>query len=112
YLQRPTIAWQRLLAQQGYHTRLVRLHRHFFLKGVKDPTYSYSHMVCVQSARRVLEIKRIMDEEEPIFSPPSSTVWSVMHHSFLSAVVLMMDVCFNWDDILADQKRNEVLEAC
>jgi hypothetical protein len=112
YRQRPTIAWQRLLAQQGYYTRLCRLHRHHFLKGVKDPTYSYSHMVCVQSARRVLEIKRIMDEEEPIFSPPSSTVWSVMHHSFLAAVILLMDVCFNWDDILADQKREEVLEAC
>lgn len=112
YRQRPSLAWQRLMAQQGYHVRTLRLHRHYFLRGVKDPRYSYSYVMCVQAAQRVLEIKRIMDEEEPVFSPPSSTVWTVMHHSFISAVVLLMDVCFNWDDILADQKRNEVLEAC
>ena len=92
YRQRPSLAWQRLMAQQGYHVRTLRLHRHYFLRGVKDPRYSYSYVMCVQAAQRVLEIKRIMDEEEPVFSPPSSTVWTVMHHSFISAVVLLMDV--------------------
>lgn len=69
-------------------------------------------MVCLQSARKVLEIKRIMDDDEPTFMPPSSVVWSVMHHVFMAAVILLMDVCFNWDDILADKRKEEVLDAC
>lgn len=112
YRERPTIAWQRCLVQQGYHSRLCRLHRQHFIRGAGDPAYSYSHVVCLQSARKVLEIKRIMDEEEPIFTPNSSVVWSVMHHVFMAAVMLLMDVCFNWDDILANKRREEVLDAC
>ncbi|KAL1856151.1 hypothetical protein Plec18167_000226 [Paecilomyces lecythidis] len=112
YRERPAIAWQRCLVQQGYHSRLCRLHRQYFIRGAGDPAYSYSHVICLQSARKVLEIKRIMDEEEPIFTPNSSVVWSVMHHVFMAAVILLMDVCFNWDDILANKRREEVLDAC
>ncbi|KAJ9213294.1 transcriptional regulator family: Fungal Specific TF [Paecilomyces variotii] len=112
YRERPTIAWQRCLVQQGYHSRLCRLHRQYFIRGAGDPAFSYSHVICLQSARKVLEIKRIMDEEEPIFTPNSSVVWSVMHHVFMAAVILLMDVCFNWDDILANKRREEVLDAC
>ncbi|KAE8378274.1 hypothetical protein BDV26DRAFT_261875 [Aspergillus bertholletiae] len=112
YQDRPTIAWQRCLLQQGYFSRLCRLHRNFFIRGAREPEYSYSHVVCLQSARKVLEIKRIMDEDEPKFTPPSSIVWSVMHHVFMATVILMLDVCFNWDDILAEKRKEEVLEAC
>ncbi|KAJ5624774.1 transcriptional regulator family: Fungal Specific TF [Penicillium lagena] len=112
YRERPTIAYQRALLQQGYHSRLCRLHRHYFVRGSKDPRYSYSHVVCLQSARKVLEVKRIMDEEEPQFTPHSSVVWSVMHHVFMAAVILLIDVCFNWDDILAEKRKQEVLDAC
>lgn len=112
YRERPTIACQRALLQQGYHSRLCRLHRQYFVRGSKDPRYSYSHVVCLQSARKVLEVKRIMDEEEPRFTPHSSVVWSVMHHVFMAAVILLIDVCFNWDDILAEKRKQEVLDAC
>ncbi|KJK63877.1 Zn2-Cys6 binuclear cluster domain protein [Aspergillus parasiticus SU-1] len=112
YQSRPTIAWQRCLLQQGYFSRLCRLHRQFFIRGAREPLYSYSHIVCLQSARKVLEIKRIMDEDEPKFTPPSSVVWSVMHHVFMAAVILLLDVCFNWDDILAEKRKEEVLDAC
>lgn len=112
YQERPAIAWQRLLLQQACHSRLCRLHRQYLIRGARDPAYSYSHIVCLQSARKVLETKRIMDNDEPRFTPPSSVVWSVMHHVFMAAVVLLMDVCFNWDDILAEKRKEEVLDAC
>ncbi|OGM42380.1 C6 zinc finger domain protein [Aspergillus bombycis] len=112
YQSRPTIAWQRCLLQQAYFSRLCRLHRQFFIRGAREPLYSYSHIVCLQSARKVLEIKKIMDEDEPKFTPPSSVVWSVMHHVFMAAVILLLDVCFNWDDILAEKRKEEVLDAC
>jgi hypothetical protein len=112
YRERPTLAWQRSMVQQGYHSRLCRLHRHYFVRGAKDPRYSYSHVVSLQSARKVLEVKRMMDEQEPVFTPHSSIIWSVMHHVFMAAVILLIDVCFNWDDILAEKRKEEVLDAC
>lgn len=112
FRERPEIAWQRALIQQGYHARLCRLHRQYFIRGAKDPKYSYSHVVSLQSARTVLEIKRIMDEDEPLFTPNSSFFWAVMHHVFMAAVILLIDVCFNWDDILACKRKQEVLDAC
>ncbi|CAG8425227.1 unnamed protein product [Penicillium salamii] len=112
YQDRPTFAWQRAMVQQGYHSRFCRLHRGYFVRGAKDPKYSYSHVVSLQSARKVLEIKRIMDEEGPVFTPHSSVVWSIMHHVFMAAAILLIDVCFNWDDILAEKRRSEVLDAC
>jgi hypothetical protein len=112
YRDRPAIAWQRAFIQQGFHSRLCRLHRQYFVRGARDPRYSYSHVVSLQSARKVLEVKRIMDEEEPFFSPNSSFFWAVMHHVFMAAVILLIDVCFNWDDILAEKRKEEVLSAC
>ncbi|KAJ9490208.1 hypothetical protein VN97_g3070 [Penicillium thymicola] len=112
YRERPTLAWQRALVQQGYHSRLCRLHRHYLVRGAKDPKYSYSHVVALRSARKVLEVKRIMDEEYPVFTPHSSVIWAVMHHVFMAAAILLIDVCFNWDDILAEKRKEEVLDAC
>lgn len=111
YVNAPQIAWQRLLVQQGSHSRLCRLHRTYFVRGARDPAYSYSHMICLQAARRVIEIKRIMDKEFPN-TPSVTTAWSVMHHVFMAVVILLMDICFNWDDILAEQRKEEILEAC
>lgn len=112
YRERPQIAWQRAFLQQGFHSRVCRLHREYFVRGAKDPRYSYSHVVCLQSARKILEVKRIMDDEEPRFTPNSSFFWTVMHHVFMAAVTLLIDVCFNWDDILADKRKEEVIDAC
>jgi len=112
YNERPVFASQRSMLQLGYHFRLCRLHRQHFVRGAKDPRYSYSHVVCLQSARTVLEIKRIMDEDEPIMTPSSSLIWAVMHHVFVAAVILLIDVCYNWEDVLAMKRKEEVIAAC
>jgi hypothetical protein len=111
YKNAPHIAYQRLMIQQGYHSRLCRLHRSYFIRGARDPTYSYSHIMCMTSARRVIELKRIMDTDFPNTSSVS-LAWTVIHHDFMAAVILLMDVCFNWDDILAEKRKEEVIEAC
>ncbi|KAJ5548453.1 transcriptional regulator family: Fungal Specific TF [Penicillium frequentans] len=112
YDERPVFCWQRIFVQQGYHARFLRLHRRYFVRGAKDPRYSYSHVVSLQSARKVLELKRIMDEEHPVIAPNSSYFWAIMHHVFMAAVTLLINVCFNWDDILAEKQKQEVLDAC
>ncbi|KAJ6153691.1 hypothetical protein N7470_006650 [Penicillium chermesinum] len=64
------------------------------------------------AARKTLEVKRVMDEEAPLFVPTSSFFWTVMHHVFIASVILLMDVCFNWDDVLAERRKQEVWDAC
>ncbi|KAL2870561.1 Zn(II)2Cys6 transcription factor [Aspergillus lucknowensis] len=112
YQERPTLAWQRCILQQAYYSRLCRLHRPFFIRGARDAKYAYSHVVGMSSARKVLEIKRIMDEEEPRFPPSTAVIWSMMHHVFMAAVMLLLDVCYNADDILVEKRKEEVLDAC
>lgn len=112
YRERPVFAWQRSMLQLGYHHRICRLHRQYFVRGAKDPKYSCSHIVCLRSARTIIEIKRVMDEEEPVMEPSSSLIWAVMHHVFMAAVILLMDVCFNWEDVLAEKRKEEVIAAC
>ncbi|KAJ5618682.1 hypothetical protein N7528_006793 [Penicillium herquei] len=110
YREQPKLAWQSAFVQQGYQARFCRLHRWHFIRGAKDPRYSYSHIVSMQSARKVLELKRIMDEEG--MAPHGSFFWAVMHHVFMAAVTLLINVCFNCDDILAERQKEEVLDAC
>lgn len=112
YRERPVFAWQRSMLQLGYHHRICRLHRQHFVRGAKDPKYSCSHIACLHSARTILEIKRVMDEDEPIMEPSSSLVWAVVHHVFMAAVILLVDVCFNWEDVLAEKRKEEVIAAC
>ncbi|KAL5341037.1 hypothetical protein BJX70DRAFT_396095 [Aspergillus crustosus] len=112
YTEYPTLAWQRSLLQQAYYSRLCRLHRPFFIRGARNPQYSYSYMAGLSAARKVIEIQRIIDEEEPRLTPSSSVVWSIMHHTFMAVVMLLLDVCYNPDDILADKRKQEVLDAC
>jgi hypothetical protein len=112
YQERPVFAWQRSMLQLGYHHRICRLHRQNFVRGAKDPKYSCSHISCLRSARTILEIKRVMDEDEPIMEPSSSLIWAVMHHVFMAAVILLVDVCFNWEDVLAEKRKEEVIDAC
>ncbi|GAB7329347.1 hypothetical protein MBLNU13_g01141t1 [Cladosporium sp. NU13] len=112
YQERPVFAWQRSMLQLGYHHRICRLHRQHFIRGAKDPKYSSSHISCLRSARTIIEIKRVMDEDEPVMEPSSSMVWAVMHHVFMAAVILLVDVCFNWEDVLAEKRKEEVIDAC
>ncbi|OJJ50269.1 hypothetical protein ASPZODRAFT_59320 [Penicilliopsis zonata CBS 506.65] len=109
---RPAIAWQRCVIQQGLNNRLCRLHRGYFIRGARDPRFSYSHIVCLQSARKVLEIARLLEDEEPATAGWNSIAWTVVHHVFAAAVILLIDICFNWDDVLAEKRREEVLAAC
>ena len=43
--------------------------------------------------------------------PSSSMIWAVMHHVFMAAVILLVDVCFNWEDVLAERRKEEVIDA-
>lgn len=101
------LARQRLMAHFGVHTRFSRLHRPFLVRGAQDPRYSYSRMVCLRSARKVIEIGKDMMAYDRI---DSFKIWSVNHHVFVSLTILVMDYCFNREEPRAKERKEEILE--
>ncbi|KAJ5609070.1 hypothetical protein N7528_009637 [Penicillium herquei] len=109
--ERPYIAWQRLSVHFSLHTRLCRLHRAYHLEGITNPKYAYSHMVCIRSAHKVLEIRRAMDDLVPELGLRPARFWTVMHHVFLAALILATDVSFNPTAPDAAARKAKVLAA-
>lgn len=104
----PFIAYQRSMGQFGLHTRLSRLHRPYLARGAHDPRYSYSRIICLRSARTVIELSSQMMTPSQHFEP--IRVWTIVHHIFVSTVILVMDYCFNREDPQATQRKEEILE--
>ena len=102
------LARQRQMAHFGAHTRLSRLHRPFLLRGAQDPQFAYSRMVCLRSARKVIEIgKNMMASNDRI---DCIKIWTVNHHVFVSLTILVMDYCFNREEPRAKERKEEILE--
>lgn len=98
----------RHMAHFGIHTRISRLHRPYLVRGAQDPRYAYSRMVCLRSARTVIELGKKMTTQ--IQDLASIKIWSVNHHVFVSTVILVMDYCFNRDEPRAKERKEEILE--
>ncbi|KAJ5103368.1 hypothetical protein N7532_003897 [Penicillium argentinense] len=109
--ERPYIAWQRVSVHFSLHTRLCRLHRQYHLEGATNPKYAYSHKVCIQSAQKVLELRRSMDEISAEVELNPGRFWTVMHHVFFAALILAMDVSFNPQAPDAEARKAKVLAA-
>jgi len=109
--ERPYIAWQRVFLHFGFHTRLSRLHRPYLARGYKDPRYAYSRMICLRSARMVIEMEQQMRQLASGFNPNSARLWIVVHHVFVATVTLVMDYVCHKDDPQAAERKREIL-AC
>lgn len=102
---------QRDMGLFGIHTRISRLHRAYLIRGAQDPRYAYSRMVCLRSARTVIEIgKQMTESQKTIPHLVSIKIWTLNHHMFVSTVVLVMDYCFNRDEPRAKERKEEILE--
>ncbi|KAK0106282.1 hypothetical protein ONS96_003922 [Cadophora gregata f. sp. sojae] len=99
---------QRNMAMFGMHTRFSRLHRPYLVRGAQDPRYSYSRMVCLRSARTVIELGRMITASNKELS--TIKFWAVNHHIFVSTVILVMDYCFNREEPRAKERKEEILE--
>ena len=99
---------QRTMGHFGIHTRFSRLHRPHLLRGAEDPRYAYSRMVCLRSARTVIELGKDLTASSKDLN--SLKIWSVNHHIFVSTVILVMDYCFNRDEPRAKERKEEILD--
>ncbi|CZT01692.1 uncharacterized protein RCO7_01911 [Rhynchosporium graminicola] len=99
---------QRDMMYFGLHTRYARLHRPYLVRGAQDSRYSYSRMVCLRSARTVIELGKSMIGSNKALT--SFKIWFVNHHVFVSAMILVMDYCFNREEPRAKERREEILD--
>lgn len=112
YRDRPSFVLQRSFLEQGWEARICRLHRPWLIRGARDSRYSYSYMIALRSARKIIEAERVMGEDPTSLAPASSFFWPILHHVFIASVVLLIDVCWNRDDVLTEPRKQEVLDAC
>lgn len=112
--QRPYLIWQRLMAQFGASTRMSGLHRPYIARGARDPKYAYSRMVCLKSARTVLEFEKVMRTEMPqsMMMPDPSKIWAMMYQMFFATMVLVMDYHFNKDEPRSEERIEEIMDCC
>jgi hypothetical protein len=112
--QRPYLVWQRLCAQFGASARMSVLHRPYIALGARDPKYAYSRMVCLKSARTVLEVEKMIRIEMPqsLTLPDPSKMWAMMYQVFFATMVLIMDYHFNKDEPRAEERFEEIMDCC
>ncbi|THV55382.1 hypothetical protein BGAL_0009g00320 [Botrytis galanthina] len=107
----PFLAVQRTAGHFGVQTRFTRLHRPYLARGAHDPRFSYSRMVCLRSARSVIELGTELTYwgKKQNFQPVR--MWTVTHHIFVATVILVMDFCLNKDDPRSEERKAEIVDA-
>ncbi|GAB1209163.1 hypothetical protein APSETT445_007930 [Aspergillus pseudonomiae] len=109
--KRPYIPVQRISLHFSLHARLCRLHRPYHLEGVTNPKYFYSHRICIQSALKVLELRRLMDDAGARIGLKPGRFWTTNQHAFLAALILATDVSFKPEAPDAEAHKAKVLAA-
>jgi hypothetical protein len=107
--ERPSISWQRNMVHFGFNTRLSRLHRPYLAKGYDNPQFAYSRMMCLRSARMVIEMEQNMRDTAGGINPDSGRLWIITHHFFVATVTLVMDYCCHRNDPQAADRKAEIM---
>lgn len=66
-------------------------------------------MICLRSARMVIEMEQQMCQLASGFNPDSARLWIVVHHVFVATVTLVMDYVSHKDDPQAEERKKEIL---
>ncbi|KIX97656.1 uncharacterized protein Z520_06434 [Fonsecaea multimorphosa CBS 102226] len=105
YNARPYLGRQRNFLLFGLYIRLSLLHRPFLTRSYKEPRYRYSRMVCLRSARIVIDLHKAMRQVS------SGRMWVVMYHVFVATTTLVMDYACQRDDDpqAASERKQEIL---
>jgi hypothetical protein len=110
----PQLATQRYLLQQGLHCHRSRIHRPFLIRGSLDARFHFSRKACLESVRKSLEIRRLLNHEKRGAVLPIARLNFVLYHIFMAALTLALDLCFNKSKSEAEDqsRRVELKEAC
>ncbi|KAJ4251533.1 hypothetical protein NW762_011521 [Fusarium torreyae] len=109
--KRPYIYWQRIGLHLGIHARLCRLHRPYHLESYSNPEYSYSRTTSIQSAYKVLELRRAMDDVGAATNFRPEPFWVILQHVTTAALTLAVDVSSDPGASNTESMREKVLAA-
>ncbi|KAF2095028.1 hypothetical protein NA57DRAFT_59782 [Rhizodiscina lignyota] len=108
----PHLPMMRYYVNVTLHSRRCRLHQPFLIRQGVDPRYEYSRRVCLESARLIIRIQRLLTEAGPRQPNTQQVTTCVVHFAFFAIVVTVMDLCFNRIDGDDAARLTEVMEAC
>lgn len=79
-----------------------------------NPRYSFSRKACLESVRKSLEIRRLLNTEKRGLVLPIARLNFVVYHVFMAALTLALDLCFNKSTSEAEDqsRRAELRDAC
>ncbi len=66
-------------------------------------------MICLRSARMVIEMEQQMRQLANGFTPDPARLWIIVHHVFVATVTLVMDHVCHKDDPQAAERKKEIL---
>ncbi|BGP39933.1 hypothetical protein JCM10449v2_003891 [Rhodotorula kratochvilovae] len=95
----PSKRWKEAIAEEGLHSRLIRLHRPFMAK------HAYSHQSCMESAERLIRSHVVVTEA-------TKNVYFVYSHCLTASICLFVDLFQSVDQDLPEpqvEKKKEVL---
>jgi hypothetical protein len=105
--EKPYLGWQRYMINFMVHTRLARLHAPFLIRGSTQHKFAYSRMQCIRSAETILEIRKIVIDDQNV-----GGLTYFLAQFLMAAVILVIDLCYNPGEIRASQRKQDVLQAC
>ena len=108
----PQVEVQRYLLGLAVHNRRCKLHRPFLVQCSREPRYTYSRRICLQSARAIFQVRRFLEKGNSSFASAHLRLCAVVHYVFMATVVLVMDLCFNKLEGQEEQRKDEVINAC
>ncbi|KAK5057569.1 hypothetical protein LTR84_011569 [Exophiala bonariae] len=110
-LKYPQLRAQRFSFAMVALTRRCKLHQPFLIRGSVHQEYKYSREVSLRSARSVIKMKRVVEQESgPLFGTDVKLT-GISHHIFMATIVLVTDLCFNRGREDDDERKTEVIEA-
>ncbi|GAA5942915.1 hypothetical protein JCM3775_001226 [Rhodotorula graminis] len=95
----PSRTWKEAIAEEGLHSRLVRLHRPFMAK------HAYSRSSCLESAEKLIR-------SHVVITAATKNVYFVYSHCLTASICLFVDLFQSVDQDLAEpevDKKKEVL---
>ncbi|KAK9447080.1 uncharacterized protein V1518DRAFT_407373 [Limtongia smithiae] len=88
------LKWQRNVALEGIHSRIVRLHRPFLSRGYsKESKFAYSREQCLKSARIIVDCHYNLRD-----LTTTGVFWFAYSHTLGASIVLLHDLFWSIDN--------------
>lgn len=108
--QLPYVAIHRYVLGFLVPSRRLVLHQRFLARGLERP-YNLSRDACLQTARDILQNKRLLDIETLPSAPSFLRQYAATQTVFAAATVFAMDLCYNRTDAQEAGQKAALMDA-